>query len=464
MKILFIHPSFPAQYKHLIRHFAENPKNEVLFISKEHKLPLPEGVTNIQFQDPRAPAPNGHRYLIGAEKAVLQGQEIWRICRKLKETDGFTPDIICVHPGWGAGLFLKDIYPETPILSYFEFFYRSQDADVNFDPELPTTLDDKARVRVKNTTNLLNLDMTDWGISPTHWQKSIHPAEYHHKISVIHEGIDTSIVKPNDDVTMELKDGTILRKGDPIITYVTRNFEHYRGSHQFLRAVKHIQEMHPTAKIIAVGADEISYGRAAPDGKRYRHMLLDEVKPDLSRLFFAGTIPYSDFLKVLQISSAHIYLTVPFVLSWSMLEAMAAECLVIGSSTQPVQEVIEDGKNGVLVDFFSPEEIAAKAVDVLNNPKKYAKMRKNARKTILQRYDIQKLLPQQIALIEQLAAGQIPPAIHNKLSEPISEDFLFQKPLHQQLVKNEAKKKAKPAAIEKDELTEDLFASLEQVK
>ncbi|MDG1286016.1 MAG: glycosyltransferase family 4 protein [Rickettsiales bacterium] len=427
MKILFIHPSFPAQYKHLIKHFAASAEHQVLYISKKHQNPVPEGVINVIYEVPRDASPVTHRYLIGAEKAVLQGQEVWRICRQLKETEGFTPDIICTHPGWGDGLFLKDIYPEVPILSYFEFFYRFHGADVNFDPETPSGLDDGARVRIKNTTNLHNLEMSDWGISPTHWQKSLHPEAYQNKISVIHEGIDTDKVKPDDSVSITLKEGVTLKKGDPIITYVTRNFEHYRGSHQFLRAVKHIQEMHPTAMVVAVGADEISYGRAAPDGKRYRHILLDEVKPDMSRLFFTGAIPYEGFLKVLQISAAHVYLTVPFVLSWSMLEAMAAECLVIGSSTAPVQEVIKEGENGMLADFFSPKEIAEKAVDVLNNPEKYAPMRKAARQTILDHYDIKKLLPKQIRLIEQIAARQLPPKVHKTLDAPISQETLFKK-------------------------------------
>jgi glycosyltransferase involved in cell wall biosynthesis len=427
MKILFIHPSFPAQYKHLIKYFGESSEHQVVFISKEHKVNVPDYVTNIVYEPARSASAGTHRYLIGSEKAVLQGQEVWRVCRKLKESEGFTPDIICVHPGWGDGLFLKDIYPDTPVLSYFEFYYRSSGADVGFDPELPVQLDDQARVRIKNTTNLLNLEMTDWGISPTHWQKSVHPEAFHKKISVIHEGVNTSVVAPNPDVTMKLGDGSTLKKGDPIITYVTRNFEHYRGSHQFLRAVKLIQEQHPTAKIIAVGSDEVSYGRAAPKGKTYRHMMLEEVKPDMSRLFFTGPVPYDQFLQILQISSAHIYLTVPFVLSWSMIEAMSAECLVIGSATPPVQEVITDGVNGILTDFFSPEDIAAKAVDALNHPEKYEDIRKAARKTIQEHYDTSLLLPKQVTLIEQLASGQMPPQIHQDLEPPIAAETLYKK-------------------------------------
>lgn len=389
--------------------------------------PQMENVHHAIYEVPREPAPSTHRYLIGTERAVLQGQEVWRMCKKLKEVEGFTPDIICVHPGWGDGLFLKDIYPDVPLLSYFEFFYHYEGADVNFDPELPVSKDDQARIRIKNTSNLHNLHLMDWGITPTHWQKSLHPAEYHDRISVLHEGVDTQMVKPDPEVKITNPEGKELRRGDPIITYVTRNFEHYRGSHHFLRAVKLIQEQHPTAQIIAVGGDEVSYGRAAPEGKTYRHMLLDEVQPDMSRLFFPGRVPYHVFLQILQVSTAHIYLTVPFVLSWSMLEAMAAECLVIGSATAPVQEVIEDGKNGVLVDFFSPEEIAKATLDVLNNSEKYDGMRKAARQTIQQRYEIADLMPQHIQLIEQIAARQFPPPLHNQLQAPLSEKTLFRK-------------------------------------
>lgn len=428
MKILFIHPSFPAQYKHLVKHFASNGSNQLIFISKEHNVPVPKGVRNIIYKPARGVNPSIHRYLIGAENAVLDGQEVWRVCRKLKEKEGFIPDIICAHPGWGGGLFLKDIYPDVPLLSYFEFYYRFSGADVNFDPETPNTIDDSARVRMKNTVHLHNLEVMDWGITPTHWQKSVHPKAYHDKISVIHEGIDTQTVKPNPEATYTLQDGTVLKKGDPIVTYVTRNFEHYRGSHQFIRAIKHIQELHPEAKVLAVGADDVSYGRRPPNGKHFRVMELEEVKPDLSRVYFTGRIPYEDFIKVLQISSVHIYLTVPFVLSWSMLESMAAGCVVVGSATAPVQEIIADGENGLLVDFFSPKGIARKAVEVLKNQEKYEFMREAARQTIIDRYETRDLIPKQLALIEQVANKQFPPPIHKELTLASGhEQFLYRK-------------------------------------
>lgn len=416
MKLLFIHPNIPGQYKHLVQRYAADPKNQVVFICKPKAEVTIKGVYKVEYTPRREVMPTTHRYLIGTERAVLQGQEVWRVCKKLKQEEGFVPDIICTHPGWGDALFLKDIYPEVPVLSYFEFHYRFIGADVNFDPELPVTLDDAARIRVKNTVNLLNLDAADWGITPTHWQKSVHPAVYHPKITVLHEGIDTSIVKPDPAAQLQIGENKLVFKpGDPVITYVARNFEHYRGFHHFMRAVKLIQEARKDVHIVAVGADEVSYGRAAPKGMTYRHAMLKEIQPDMARLHFVGQIDYTAFLRVLQVSAAHIYLTVPFVLSWSMLESMAAGCVVLGSNTQPVREVLEDGRNGVLVDFFSAEDIAKKALAVLEKPQDYTQIRAAARQTIIDRFDLQKLLPLHEKLIAQVAAKQFPPKVQTEI-------------------------------------------------
>ena len=416
MKILFIHPNIPGQYKHLVQRYAADPKNQVVFICKPKKDSDIKGVHKVEYVNRREPVHSTHRYLIGTERAVLQGQEVWRVCKKLKTEEGFTPDVICVHPGWGDALFIKDIYPEVPLLSYFEFHYHYHGADVNFDPELPITEDDAARIRVKNTVNLLNLDAADWGITPTHWQKSLHPAVYHPKISVLHEGIDTAAVAPNPKASLRLNEGgKEFKLGDPVITYVSRNFEHYRGFHQFMRAVKIIQEQRKDVHILAIGADDVSYGRKPVDGKTYRQAMLEDIKPDMSRLHFIGQVDYDVFLRVLQISSAHIYLTVPFVLSWSMLEAMSTGCVVIGSNTQPVREVIEDGRNGVLVDFFSPEQIAKATLDALERPQHYQPMRQAARQTIIDRFDLQKLLPLHEKLIAQVASKQFPPKVQKEI-------------------------------------------------
>lgn len=344
-----------------------------------------------------------HRYLAGAENAVLQGQEVWRICKKLEQEEGFKPDIIVAHPGWGDVLFLKDLWPDVPLLSFFEFYYRAQGADVGFDPADQPKPDDLARIRVKNINNLLNLEACDWGISPTAWQKSVHPEAYHHKISLLHDGIDTQACKPDAKASVTLPNGKTFKAGDKIVTYIARNFEPYRGLPTFMQAAEKLLKDEPDCHIIAIGADGVSYGKALPKGQTYLGQWKQKVQLDESRIHFVGRLPYTELVKVMQVSAAHIYLTYPFVLSWSSMEAMATGCLMVASNTAPVREVITDGENGLLVDFFSPEQLAEKLAYALNNQEKLQPLRKAARKTITDHYALDKLMPLHMELIADVA-------------------------------------------------------------
>lgn len=408
MKILFIHPNMPGQYKHLVRVLAEDSANQVVFATKPKKITIP-GVRKVEYTVSRDPKPEIHRYIIGFERAIFHGQEMWRVCKKLKE-EGFIPDIICAHPGWGEGLFLKDLFPTTPLLSFLEFYYHAFGADVYFDKNEQVIPDDIARIRIKNATNLINLEACDWGVTPTWWQRNQHPKEFHHKMSVIHDGIDTDMVKPTEKGKLTLPDGTVLTEKDKVVTYVCRNFEPYRGFPTVMRGIEKLTRERSDCHVLIVGNDGVSYGKN-PDGKKtYKQAMLDELTLDLSRVHFIETLPYDNYLKVLQYSDAHIYFTVPFVLSWSSLEAMAAGCLVIGSDTPPVAEVIQDGVNGLLTDFFSPDQLAGRLHEALDNPEKMKPLREAARQTIIDKYSLAKLLPMHISLIKDLAQGQLPPA------------------------------------------------------
>ncbi|MBN8530868.1 MAG: glycosyltransferase, partial [Alphaproteobacteria bacterium] len=277
---------------------------------------------------------------------------------------------------------------------------------------------DKARIRIKNGLNLFNLEAMDWGLSPTWWQWSLHPKEYRDRISVIHDGIDTNEITPVEELELQMQSGIKLSKKDEIVTYVARNFEPYRGFPTAMRAFKIIQERRPNCHIIAVGGDEISYGKRPPAGKTYRQMMMEEVQGlDMSRLHFTGHLKYNVFLNVLKISRAHLYLTYPFVLSWSALEAMSAGCVVIGSDTEPVREVIEDGKNGLLVDFFSPQSVADRVDEVLDHKNYHQQIRDNARQTVIDRYDINLLLPLHMQLVEDLANRRLPPPAAKKIMQ-----------------------------------------------
>jgi glycosyltransferase involved in cell wall biosynthesis len=309
------------------------------------------------------------------------------------------------HNGWGEIWYLKDVFPATPLIGYFEFFYRYHGADVGFDPREADIFDTAPRVRTKNLGNLLALEAVDLGQCPTHWQHSLYPAHYRPLLNVVHEGIDTRTAAPNPDARLQLSNGKELSAADEVVTYVARNLEPYRGFPEFMRSLPAILERRPQAQVVIVGGDETSYGPSPANGVSYRQALLQELGDsiDLSRVHFLGKVPYTTFLTVLQISSAHVYLTFPFVLSWSMLEAMACGCLVIGSSTAPVEEVVRDGENGLLVDFFSPQDIADKVVAALENPAAGTRLRENARRTVVEGYDLRtKCLPQQLRLLEHV--------------------------------------------------------------
>lgn len=417
----------PGQFKHLCKAYAERKDvDEVVFLTKPKPDLAIDGIRKVEYLSPREPARSTHRYLQHTERGILQGQECWRACQKLKE-EGFIPDVIVGHCGWGDGVFLKDSFPDTPLLSFFEFYYHSHGADVGFDGEEGgVTPDDEGRIRVKNLLNLMNLEACDWGLSPTRWQQMLHPPAFQPKISIIHDGVDVDTLRPDPAAAVKLADGTQLSKKDEVVTYVARNFEPYRGLPTFLKAARLILERRPKTHIIAVGADGVSYGRKLESGT-YRHIWLEKTglmdHPERHRLHFAGYLPYEQHVRILQLSSAHLYLTYPFVLSWSMIEAMACGALVIGSTTPPVQEVIAHEQNGLLVDFFSPEEIADTVDRIFADKDRMQPLRDAARRTAEERYTLKKLLPLQMALIDDLAARKMPPPAAARIAKEHS-DFI----------------------------------------
>lgn len=404
MKILFVHQNFPGQYLHLARHLGAIAGNRIVFITQRHQGKL-AGVEKITYEPNRRAGEHTHRYLRDAESCVLNAQAVARVALELKKS-GFVPDLIIGHNAWGEIWYLKDIFPGSPLLGYFEFFYRLTGADVGFDPGYPVSVDTGPRVRTRNVGNLLGLETADVGQSPTQWQKSLYPQRYQSMLEVIHEGIDTALVVPDSTARLRIPDTDIeLGTEHEVVTYVARNLEPYRGFPSFMRSLPQVLARRPNAQVLIVGGDGTSYGARPQGGGTFRQQMVAELGDglDLRRVHFLGRVPYPVYLKILQISRAHVYLTYPFVLSWSMLEAMSAGCLVIGSKTAPVEEVIRDGENGLLVDFFAPDLLSAKIISALQQPERYAKIRKNARRTIVDRYDLKTVcLPAQLRLIERL--------------------------------------------------------------
>jgi glycosyltransferase involved in cell wall biosynthesis len=311
-----------------------------------------------------------------------------------------------VHPGCGEALYLPDVFPGVPQIHYCEFYFHAFGGAIHFDPTEKPRIDTMARTRMRNTVNLLSLESMDWGIAPMGWQHSQYPPEFKDRISIIHDGVDTDLCRPNPAVRLKLREGMVVDRSQEIVTYIARNLEPVRGWPSFARAAAEICRRRPNCQILVVGGDGVSYSGTLPKGETYRQKLLDEVPLDPTRVHFLGRVPYPVFLRLLQVSRAHIYLTMPFVLSWSMLEAMSSECLLIGSRTAPIMEVIEDGVNGLLVDFFDVPGIVERVCEALEAGDSMQALRTRARETVLDRYALSKCLPAQAGLIEDVAAGR----------------------------------------------------------
>ncbi len=410
MKLLFIHQNFPGQYAHLVRHLALRQDNQICFITQPNSNEM-AGVQKLTYPRDERPRINCHAYSVEFDRAVYAGAQVAELCRELR-TRGFVPDLIIGHSGWGETMFVKDVFPDVPVLANFEFYYHYRDVDVGFDPEFTSIFQDPARLRTRNATNLLAFEAADWGHSATQWQRSLYPPAMRERITAIHEGVDTEIVRPNPDAKFRVPgSGRTLTRRDEVITYAARNLEPYRGFHVFMRSLPELLRRRKRAQIVIAGGDGVSYGMPPPPKSSFREMMLRELgaQLDLTRVHFAGRLEYHDYLNLLQVSSAHIYLTYPFVLSWSFIEAMASGCLVLGSRTPPVLEVLREGINGLSVDFFSPNALAERIDSALQKPAEMRALRHAARATAVSHYDLKKvLLPRWEGLIGDLIHGRRP--------------------------------------------------------
>lgn len=412
MRILFVHQNFPGQYLHIVERLSSHGGHQLVALGinpLDRSRPLPDSLYYARYGLNRGNTEGIHPLVTETESKVIRAEGCARAANKLKEK-GFVPDLICAHPGWGESLFLKAIWPDVPLLCYQEFFYNEQGFDSNFDPEFQDdqSWQAKARLSMKNAYLHLALDQADWNVSPTHFQASSFPESYRRRISVIHDGIDLQRAVPNPSPqTLKLADGTLLEPGQPIVTFVNRRLEPYRGCHTLIRAIPELQRLCPEARIVIVGEKQgVSYGAACPDGEwgdRFFAEIAGSYDP--SRVHCTGTLPYQQFLPLLQLSACHVYLTYPFVMSWSLLEAMACGCAVVGSDTAPVREVIRDGVNGLLVDFFSPDDLASAVAEVLGDRERAAALGQSARATVEQRYDLDSCVSRHLALMNLVASG-----------------------------------------------------------
>ena len=410
MKILFIHQNFPGQFKFLAPALAQQGHDVRAFTMQPVQQSSWQGVQLLAYAASRSSTLAVHPWVIDFETKTIRAEACFRAALALKAT-GFSPDVIIAHPGWGESLFLKDVWPLARLGIYCEFYYHREGADVGFDPEFaPTDEGEVCRLRLKNLNNLLHFESADAGISPTHWQASTFPEPFKSRISVVHDGLDTDAVAPRPDVSLTLNGNLTLTRQDEVITFVNRNLEPYRGYHVFMRALPEILKRRPQARVLLVGGDDVSYGARPEPGSNWKDIFVREVRPHISdvdwaRVHFLGHVPYAHFVALLQLSTVHVYLTYPFVLSWSLLEAMSAGCAIVASNTQPLREAIAHDETGRLVDFFDGAGLTDEICALLQDPAARARLGAHARAFARAHYDLKTVcLPRQMEWVRALAA------------------------------------------------------------
>jgi glycosyltransferase involved in cell wall biosynthesis len=405
MKVLFVHNNFPAQFGNLAQTLAADPANTIAAIGCETATAMP-GVNLRRYRMPSADLSSTHSFARRFDIECRRGEQVLFVANALAAS-GFEPDFVLAHCGWGENLPLRSVFPKARLIIYCEYFYRPSGQDVHFDPEqAPFGIDGLTALRCQNASTLIALADCDLALSPTLWQKSTYPTEFHDKIRVAHEGVDTRRIRPDPLARFALIGGRVLTRNDEVVTYASRSLEPMRGFHIFLRAVPEILRRRPEAHVVIVGAEEASYGPSAPDGVDWKTHCLNEVSPslDFSRVHFLDRLPRDRFLALTQVSSAHVYLTYPFVLSWSLIEAMSAGCRIVASDTQPVREVIEHDHAGILVPFRDSAAIADAVVELLAHPERHVHLGENARQVAVDGYDVRKCVPAALELLGMVPA------------------------------------------------------------
>lgn len=409
-KILFVHQNFPGQYKHLANHFANDANFEVHTLSI--KKFTDERMINHHYKLNAASREGVNQFAAEFEAKMIRAHSSILKVIELNKS-GFAPDIIIGHPGWGETIFLKEIWPDAKLISYVEYYYNTRNSDIDFDLNLLKQIKsdvsaflDFTRLKLvaRNAYFTQAYIQSDFLVCPTEFQKDLLPDIFKSRVKVIHDGINTSVLKPDATASL-MVNGRRFTSSDKIISYISRSLDPYRGFHIFIETIPQILKDHPDANIFIVGnPDTPGYGAALEEG-RFKEFFYSKIenKIDKERVFFLGVVDYEIFKKILQITSVHLYLTFPFVLSWSMLEAMSCGSLVLGSNTGPVSEVIKHNENGILVDFFDTKSIANNINSILKNKDNYKSIKDNARETILKKYDLKSVcLPQHLDLINEV--------------------------------------------------------------
>ncbi len=406
MNILFVHQNMPGQYRELVQWLAATGQHRIYFLTQRKNAPDLPGVETRKYQTHRTPAKDAYGLSRVWEEATGAGFGAAVAARRMELQEGFRPDIVVGHVGWGELIFFKQIWADVPIIGFFEYYYNLTGGSVGFDPDEPISDHAPFMMHARNAVPLANIETVDLGHCPTYWQRDRFPRSFHDRMYVCHDGIRTDKLRPDPDVSLGLgRLSRELTREDEVVTYVSRNLERTRGFHIFMRSLPRILRERPEARILIVGGNDVSYGGKSQHPGGLRAEMEAEVGKNLDwdRVHFLGNIPYPLYQKMIQLSRCHIYLTMPFVLSWSLLESMSMGATIVASDVAPVREAITHNETGLLVDFFDPDAVAAQVVKVLANPQDYAHIGKAARDHVVKEYDfLTKCLPEHIAQINAL--------------------------------------------------------------
>ena len=405
MKFLFVHQNMPGQYRELVQWLANKKEHEIVFLTQRKKPPAFDGVKTVIYKPHHVANEKAYGLARTWENATGSGFGAAQAAKELRD-EGFMPDIIIGHVGWGELTFIKEIYPDVPVIGFFEYFYSTNGGPVGFDPETPVSEHAPYLMAAHNAVPLVNIEVVDLGHCPTYWQRDRFPKSFHDRVYVCHDGIRTEAMLPNPSVELTLGrlDKAITRE-DEIVTFMARNLETTRGFHQFMRALPKIQAARPKVRFLIIGGNDTSYGGKSKHAGGLRGQMEAEVgaNVDWEKVHFLGQVPFNDYQKIIQVSRCHIYLTMPFVLSWSLLESMSMQSTIVASDVTPVREAITHGETGLLVDFFDPDALAVQVTDLLENPSAYAHIGRNARKHVVKTYDFLTVcLPEHLRQINTL--------------------------------------------------------------
>ena len=430
MHVMYVHQNFPAQFGHIAAHLAKNLKWRCTFVTQAPGG-TSDGIERVQYNLGGGATKTNHFCSRTFENTVWHCDGVYRA---LKARPDLRPDLIVGHSGFGSTLFLRELYPTVPVVNFFEYYYLPHDPDSDMDfrrdlgweiPELKYL-----RSRCRNAMILLDLQNCQVGYLPTAFQRSKFPAEYQSKLRTIFDGVDRGVYHgfeerfrpPVAQREQRKIAGVDISPSTRVITYVSRGFESMRGFDIFMRSAKLIYEQYPDVQFIVMGTDRIAYGgdESYTGGKSFKEYVLSKDKYDLDKIRFVGRVSPTDLAQILASSDLHMYLTVPFVLSWSMMDAMSCGAVVLGSATSPVMEMIKDGENGFTADFFKPEEFAEKAVRVLRNPDEFRPLGRAAEQMIKDKYSLDAVLPQMLRMYEEARSMHIQPQFATPTAPSVS--------------------------------------------